>query len=506
MTDQANKIRMSYERPSRGSHRKPRQSVYGRIRTARSESLFRNSAFLVASTILGAICGFGSTILLTRLYSVQIVGLSAAAASAGALIDYLAQFGISYSLPRFLPTSTRRSALINTMLTLTMVAALLGGCIFFLLPAADKIYAAGGGLFIIAFLFCTTFDAGQTNLGVVLVADGLADKIARATIVMSLVNLIAPAAFLFSGMTGAYLARVIAGTVGFFVFVRILTRRGHQFRPALSAAATRSLRRFTAGSYIADILSTLPLLILPIIILSRFGPSATAYWYTAVLIVSTLTQFPGAVSRALLPEASRRPSERRALVRRSAILMIGISIPTFIIAYIVAPQVISVAFGHKYAMGTVTPLRLLLIPGLVSGVNSATGSVLVIAKKTLVLATTDGATTALVLGMALIWAKNLDEVAICWVLSTTINTILTAVFAAFSIHEVQGRWENLGDDQPASSKSMPIASQKDSQAEALEMLFYLARLQRTRPGYETGDLPMIWSLTPSKDGKQKFNT
>lgn len=494
---------MSYERPSRGSHRKPRQSVYGRIRTARSESLFSNSAFLVASTIIGAICGFGSTILLTRLYSVQAVGLSAAAASAGALIDFLTQFGMGYSMPRFLPTSTRRSALINTMLTLTMVAALLGGCIFFMLPAAGKIYAAGGGLFIIAFLFGTTFDAGQTNLGVVLVADGLADKIARATIVMSLVNLMAPAAFLFLGTTGAYLSRVIAGTAGFFVFVVMLARRGHQFRPTLSAAATRGLRRFATGSYIGDILSSLPLLILPIIILSRFGSSITAYWYLAVLIASTLTQIPGSVFKALLPEASRRPSERRALVRRSAILMIGVTIPTLVIAYLAAPLVISVAFGHNYAMESVTPVRLLIIAGLASGVNYATGSILVIAKKTFVIATADGAAAAVVLGMALIWANNLDEIAICWVLGAAINTVLFAVFAAFAIHEVRGRWENLGGDQSTSSKSMPIASQKDSQAEALEMLLYLARLQRTRPGYVTGDLPAILEPNSSKDGKQK---
>jgi len=178
--------------------------------------------------------------------------------------------------------------------------------------------------------------------------------------------------------------------------------------------------------------------------------------------------------------------------------MIGISIPTFVIAYLVAPQVISVAFGHNYAIETVTPLRLLLIAGLVSGVNSATGSVLVIAKKTLVLATADGAAAAVVLSMASIWAKNLDEIAICWVLGTAINTVLFAVFAAFSIHEVQGRWEHLGGDQPASSKSTPIASQKDSQAEALEMLLYIARLQRTRPVYETGDLPVILEPNSSK--------
>lgn len=484
MSDQANKAWIAYERPSRGRHRRRRQSVYGRIRTAATESLFRNSVFLTASTILTAVCGFGATSLLTHLYSVQAVGLSAAAASAGALIDFLAQFGISYSLPRFLPTSSRRSALINTMLTLTMVAALLGVCVFLMLPVASKIYAVGGVLFIITFLFGTTFDAGQTNLGVVLVADRSANKIARATIVMSLVNLVAPAVFLFLGMTGAYLSRVISGTVGFFVFVVMLARRGHQFRPTLSAAATRDLRRFSVGAYISNILNGLPQLMLPIIILSRFGSSATAYWYTAMLIASTLTNIPGSISRALLPEASYRASERRALVRRSAILMIAVSIPTLVIAYLVAP-VILVAFGHSYATESLVPLRLLIVAGMISAVNYTTGSILVIAKKTLIIATINGVAAAIVLGMASIWANNLDEIAICWGLGVATNTVLFAVFAVFSIHEVRGRWENLGGDQPTSS------TPRDSQAEALKMLLYLAQLQATRPGHETGDLPVI---------------
>ena len=460
------------------------------MRTAATESVFRNSAFLTASLVLTAISGFGATVLLTRLYSVEAVGLSAAAASAGALIDFLTQFGASYSLPRFLPTSNRRGALINTLLTITTVAALLGVCIFLTLPVAAKIYAVGGVLFVIAFLFFTTFDAGQTNLGVVLVVDGLADKIARASIITNLINLVAPAAFLFLGMTGAYISRVIAGTAGFFVCAIILSRRGHQFRPMLSGAATRGLRKFSVGAYISNILGSLPQLILPIIILSRFGSDATAYWYTAMLMASTLISVPGTVSKVLLPEASRRISERRALVRRSTILMLGVSIPTLGVAYLAAPVVL-LAFGHDYATEGLTPLRLLIIAGLVSGVNYATGTILVIAKKTLFLAITNGATAAVVLGMVLIWANNLGEIAVCWCLGAATSTVLFAVFAAFSIHEVHGRWENLGGDQlpiPASARRTP---HKDSQVAGLEMLRSLALLQRTRPGYENGDIPRI---------------
>jgi O-antigen/teichoic acid export membrane protein len=465
-------------RAAKGSHRKRRPSAYGRVRTAWGESFYRNSVFLTASTILTAVCGFGATSLLTRLYPVRAVGLSAAAASAGALIDFLTQFGVSYSLPRFLPGSTRRAALINTMLTLTMAAAVLGVGIFFALPVADRMYAAGGWLFIIAFLLATVFDAGETNLAVVFLADRSADKIARASIVMSAVNVAAPAAFRYLGMAGAYISRVIAGTAGFFVFIVMLARRGHKFRPTLSAAATRGLRRFAAGSYLGNIFNGLPQLILPIIILARFGSGATAYWYTAMVIAAALTSVPGSVSRALLPEASSRPAEGRMLVRRSAILMLGISVPALGIAYLAAPIVLA-AFGHDYVTGSLVPLRLLIIAGLVSGVNYTTGSILVIAKKARVIAMVNAAAAAVVLGTALLWARDLGDVAVCWGSGVATNTVLFAVFAAFAVREVEGQWQNLGADRPSSPASALTAAPRDGQAEALETLFHLARLQRT---------------------------
>jgi O-antigen/teichoic acid export membrane protein len=491
---------VAYERLFRDSNRGRHQSIYGRIREAATESVFRNSAFLTASLILTAISGFGATVLLTRLYSVEAVGLSAAAASAGALIDFLTQFGASYSLPRFLPTSERRGALINTLLTITTVAALVGVFIFLTLPIAAKIYAVGGMLFIIAFLFFTTFDAGQTNLGVVLVVDGQADKIARASIFTNLVNLVAPAAFLFLGMTGAYISRVISGTAGFFVCAFIIRKRGHKFRPMLSGAATRGLRKFSVGAYISNILSGLPQLVLPVIILSRFGSEATAYWYTAMLMATTLISVPGTVSRVLLPEASHRISERRALVRRSTMLMLGVSIPTLGVAYLAAP-IFLLAFGHDYAAEGLTPLRLLIVAGLVSGINYATGTILVIAKKTLLLTITNGATAAVVLGMALMWANNLNEIAVSWCLGVVTSTVLFAVFAAFSIHEVHGRWENLGGDQLAIPASARKTFHKDSQLAGLEMLRSLSLLQRTGPGYQSGEMPEIREPDSPENGK-----
>src|SRR5215475_3815508 len=60
-------------------------SIFTRARELIDESLFRNSAFLWINLIISAVIGIGTITLITRLYPVRAVGLSAAALSATAL-------------------------------------------------------------------------------------------------------------------------------------------------------------------------------------------------------------------------------------------------------------------------------------------------------------------------------------------------------------------------------------------------------------------------------------
>jgi O-antigen/teichoic acid export membrane protein len=434
------------DRRSRGQHRRgARGPLAGRLRGLVAESLVRNSAFLVANLVLSAVCGFGALILFTHLYSVEAVGLTAAALSAGGLISFITQFGASYSLPRFLPTSAHRTDLINTVLTVTMLATLVGAGVFLTLPVATKLFALGGAFFAVTFVFATTLDAGQTELEAVLVADRAAHKITTANIVTNVVKLAAPAAFVFLGMSGAYIARMADTVASFIVLAVVIARRGHHFRPTFSAAATRGLRRFTAGAYIASQIGSLPLLLLPLIILNRFGSTQNAYWFTAMAVASFLYQLPGCVAQALLPEASHRPGERRALIRRSAALIALVSLPMYAIAYLLAPAFLAV-LGGRYAAESLAPLHWLIFAGAISSLNYITGTVIYLAKKTFILAVINGVDAVIILVLAVTWASDINDVAICWLLGEFANVTLFALFAALSLRQVQGRWEALGGD------------------------------------------------------------
>lgn len=428
----------------KGRHRLPiLVQQLNRVRSLVTESLVRNSAFLALNLGIGAVCGFGALSLITHLYPVHAVGLSAAALSATGLISAISQLGFNYSLPRFLSRSGIRTVMLNTVLTMTMLIALISAGIFLALPTAAKLYALGGSAFAAMFVLGTTLSAGVNQLENILVADRAAHKIASANVTTSLVKLAAPVAFLSLGISGAYLAQNIGFAVGFIVLTVVLAKRGQRFRPKLSIAATRRIRRYSAGSYIAGLIGGLPMQILPLIILARFGPSQNAYWYTAMAVATLLYQLPGSVGQALLAEAAHDPSARRPLMRRATLMICAVMLPVLTATYLAAPLGLKL-LGHGYANGSLDPLRWLVVAGVMSSVNYLAGTVLYLAKRTLVITVINAVNAVIVLGLAAAWATDAKEIAMSWVIGEVANVALFTLFAIHSLRQVHGRWEELG--------------------------------------------------------------
>lgn len=422
-------------------------SIFARVKHLADESLFRNSAFLWINIIIGAVIGLGTITLITRLYPVRAVGLSAAALSATALVVSISRLGLDYSLVRFLPTTRRRADLINSSLTATVLVAVVAGGVFLALPNARGLYALGGAAFAAVFLVSTGFASGESQLENIFIADRSVGVITRTKMLSSIIRIAAPAAFLFLGIAGPYVAQGVVPVVAEFgILSFILARRGHQFRPKLSGSATRELRRFSAGTYVAGLMGALPAMVLPLIILARFGPSQNAYWYTAMAAATLLFALPAAVSRSLLAEAAHRPAARGALMRRSAILITAVMAPVLMFAYIAAPFGLEV-LGHNYAAASLAPLRWLIIAAAMSSIAYITGTILYLAKKTLAIVVINAVDAIIILGLAATWAHNTRQVAEAWVIGEVANLVLFPLLAVLALREVHGQWEALGDDQ-----------------------------------------------------------
>ena len=480
---------------SRGRQSPRGRGVLGPARAIIAEGLFRNSAFLMFNLVLTSVCGYVSLTLITHIFSVQDVGLSAAAYSACGLIVSLMLFGTNYSVPRYLPTTTRRVDLINTLLTVVILSTLLGSAIFLALPFARTFFALGGWVFGVVFVVSAGLPAGEAVMQIVIVADRSAGKLVAANMVPSSAKLVAPPAFSFMGALGSYAARVLNDFFGFIILLVVLIRRGHRFRPTLSISATRDIRRFSAGMYIASIIGALPQTVLPLIVLSRVGSKESAYWSIAISISSFLFLLPSVINQALMPEVSSRPTERRHLMRRSAILISVVVVPALTVTYLAAPYVLMI-FGHTYVTGSLITLRWLILAGFLIMLSYLTGAILFLAKKSLVMTVVNIIDAVIIFGLVGLWAANDQQIAIAWLIGEVANTVLIGIFAFLALREVGGRWELLGEKQTLSAASAvgdvtaaPAVTAVEgvsatSQHQTLSALIRLAEQQRTTDLYQ----------------------
>ena len=455
------------------------------VRKLFSESLSRNFAFLILNLGVSAVCGYGSLMLLTHTYSVSDVGLSSIAATATSLVTSITQFGVTFTLPRYLPTSKNRAGLINTLLSTVLMATLLGSLIFLVLPYAKKFQAFGGKTFDIVFIIATCLSAAGTIVTTVLVADRQSGKVATFGVIPNVARLVAPSVFSSLGGLGAFMARMIGDIFSVTAFGTLLIRRGHRFRVAIDRGVVQDIAKFSAGMYISTLVGGLPNLALPLIVLSRVGAQQTAYWSVAMSIGTLLFSLPSMLTQALLPEISLRPAERQSLLLRSVKLSTALVVPILSIVFLGAPFALSF-FGHAYVSGALVPLRWLIVAGLITMLNYASGAILFVAKKTTMLTTVNIMNAVVVLGLVAFWATNVVDIAIAWTIGDIVNTAFFGLFAFIALREVGGRWEKLGGESQAAGATAEVRDpllSATSQLRALDLLSTLAQQQRVAQMY-----------------------
>jgi O-antigen/teichoic acid export membrane protein len=384
--------------------------------------------------------------------------------------------------------------MINTVFTAVLGATMIGAIIFLTLPYARKLYPLGGLAFGIAFVATACFQASQAVLSTVLVADRAADKMVFFGTIPAFSRLAAPAALSFLGALGSFVSRVIPDFVGCAVFGALVVKRGHRFRLKVNIPETRDLVKFSAGMYVANLLGGIPQLILPLLVLSRIGASQAAFWSIAMAVGALLYQVTGAVNSALLPEVSFRPMERRALLRRATYMTTTLMVPALVVAFFIAPFILGI-FGKSYVSGALVPLRWLIVTGFITIVNYLGSSILFIAKKSTMLMIGSLVEAITVLGLVMVWATNVTQVAIAWTIANAAYTVLYCLFAFLALREVDGRWQDLGGPQPVPAGTATSAElTASSQMRALNMLETMAKQQQAVDMY----LPYHPSVTATQ--------
>lgn len=328
-------------------------------------SLIRNSLILFASNSFSALLVLPFLIMAARLYPVDAVGIAGVAITGLLVVARFGNLGLDITCVRFLTTVESPKALIYTASTIVAVSTLaLSGV--FLVGAPQWVHELGFlrqniGI-TTAFIVITAATAlmGLQHyifVGLQAPEGSLLQRGLWRGGSLLLVPLLVPMGKegLFLAGTISSLPAVMAGSVFLRRFIP-----GYYLRPAVDWGLLKRVSRFSMESYLADIMSALPILVLPLLVLAMLGPTESAYFHISFRIILLPTFLASSISMTLLTKLTSTDSQDQARVLRALIPLILLIASVSLLIVLAADYILPI-FGSDYAQNASGLLRLLAL-------------------------------------------------------------------------------------------------------------------------------------------------
>jgi O-antigen/teichoic acid export membrane protein len=380
----------------------PIRWVPGYLHRATSDSLVRNSLYLMASTVVTAGLGYIFWALAAHAFTSQEVGIASAVISLCSTAALLTYLGSSALLIERLPASERSSewttilvrvclvtAGVTAVATAAAVPVLLASKeyrLFFSTTPPILIAVVGAAACTLVNLLGAAFIAArragrflsiQTSVSAakVLLIVPLA---AAGTGAMGLVEAWVASAVLGVGVGAAWLVprmglgrrpsvrprRRAAVTPGF----RLYQYRRPRHRRALAPPSADSVRHLL-GQHLTSVGGAVTPLVLPVLVVIRLGVTLNAYFYITWMMGAAFFMVSPSVASAVFAEGVRARSDLRSVVAK-ALRVIAVMLAPAMVVMIVGGRFILGLFGASYAAAGYGLLILLAISALPDAVSN----------------------------------------------------------------------------------------------------------------------------------------
>jgi O-antigen/teichoic acid export membrane protein len=330
------------------------------------DPLFKNSYFLIATTVIGSILGFIFWVLAARFYTPHDVGLATAVISAANLLVEFSLLGFNFGITRFLPNEKNKQGMINSCLTITSLFSIVLTVIFILgismwSPALAFVYE--NMLFLLFFgIFVVTaalIRLQQTTF----VALQSAELSFILNITSSLLKLIFLLLLVAFGVFSIILSWVIAACIALIVSTFLLIpMRVHSYLPipTIKKKMLKDMFPISFGNYIAENVAIIPNSILPLMIINVLTPEMNAYFFMALAISNILIMVPVAVNNSLFVEGSYAPDKFRNNVIKALKFTFLLIIPMVFGIFIFGDKLM-LLFGKTYSENAFYVLCILVL-------------------------------------------------------------------------------------------------------------------------------------------------
>ena len=393
------------------------------------DPLFKNSFFIILTSISGAGFGFIFWILAAKLSSAEDVGIATALISSMTLLILISKLGLDFSIIRFCPTNDK-SRIFSTSIVITTLISLIFGVIFIagvdiFSPELHLLRSPLNALIFLISLAANTITQLTANSFVAIRKAGF--QFIQSIIVGSRIIFLFP--FITLGAMGIFDAIGISAVLTVAVTFILLVKSGAKPVLVIDRNFLNESFHFSAGNYLYSMFMAGPNMIMPVMVLNILGAEQAAYFYIAFAIASLLFMIPIAISTSLFVEGSYG-EELKKIVIKSLFAIFAVLLPTACALYVGGEWVLGIT-GKDYAIGGLEVLRVMIIASLFMGVNQVYFAIKRIQKDMHGVIVLSGVISGLliVLGYLFMSMFGIIGVGYAWLIGNGIGSICVGIIA-----------------------------------------------------------------------------
>lgn len=379
-----------------------RRGLSGYLHRARSDSLVRNSFYLMACTVVTAGMGYVFWAIAAHIFTSREVGISSAVISLCSTVALLTYLGSSATLIERLPeneyTSDWTATLIRVCsITVGVTAVATSVAVPMVLTSRDyRVFFSTVSAFLVVVVGAAAWTLVNL-LGAAFISARRAGRFLSIQTLVSTAKILLVLPFVGTrvgamGLVGAWVAAAVLGVgVGVIWLVprmRLgrrpgprprrrapvtpdLRRRQHgrpRHRRALAPPSASSVRHLL-GQHLTSTGGALTPLVLPVLVVIRLGVTQNAYFYITEMMGAAFFMVSPSVAQAVFAEGVRARSELRGVVIK-ALRVIAVLLAPAIVVMISCGKFILGLFGASYATAGYGLLVLLAIAALPDAVSN----------------------------------------------------------------------------------------------------------------------------------------
>lgn len=400
------------------------------------DSLYRNSIYLMLSTLIMAFLGFIFWMINARLFTPEQVGLATTIISIVSLITSLSVLGLNTALIRFLPKSDRKNDKINTAFTLVALITIIISTVFLLLInqfSPKLLFIKENIILAFVFIIFMVFGSISSLIDSIFVAYRSTKFILFKSSLFSLLKIMFVFFFVSLGAYGIFTSWMIAVAIASLVSIFILSIK-FQYSPKIVFydSIIKRIGKYSFGNYFAGFIGSLPTLLLPLIIINNLSSEIAAFYYIAMMIANLIFIIPSASSQSLFAEGSYdennlKPQIKKAIKITSLLLIPAILLTIFLGKYIL------LLFGKSYSSEGFRFLQILAFSGIFVSINSVFASIWRIKKKIKQIIIRSAIGALITLSLSYLFIHNglgLLGIGYAWIIGQAGVTLLYLVFLA----------------------------------------------------------------------------